>query len=123
MSVGARSTDGFTTLETLVAFTILALVLGAASQSIGLSARSLARANQSVDAAQRALDLVALETARAARLPAPVDGETGGAGWLVQRRIVQEGGRRFVALRVTIETGGVSDTFATVLPLQTTGAR
>lgn len=118
-----RSIDGFTTLETVVAFTILALVLGAASQSIALSARSLARAHHSVDAAELARELVAHEAAGVAGGRAAVDGETDGDGWTVERRIVREGGRSFVALRVSIDNGAAPEAFVTLLPIPAADAR
>jgi len=60
---GAHSTataqDGFSILEMIVAMTILALILGIASQTIVLASRSISAARQQVEDARRLREMMA----------------------------------------------------------------
>ncbi|MDX8525892.1 prepilin-type N-terminal cleavage/methylation domain-containing protein [Mesorhizobium sp. MSK_1335] len=100
----ADSEDGFSILEMIVAMTILALVLGIASQTIVLAGRSIVKAREQVEAARKVRSIMAQYDA---------DGESGGtagldavaqSGWTVK---VQPMGAGKVKLNaIVIENSG-----------------
>ncbi|RVD12254.1 type II secretion system protein, partial [Mesorhizobium sp. M4B.F.Ca.ET.017.02.2.1] len=54
-----NSEDGFSILEMIVAMTILALVLGIASQTIVLAGRSIVKAREEMEAARKVRAIMA----------------------------------------------------------------
>lgn len=82
----AESQAGFTLLETIVAFVILSIVLGAATLSISYSARLYQRADRIRAANQLAERLVAERFDTGLDQQGGEDGREGELGWHIRRR-------------------------------------
>lgn len=108
--------DGFSVLEMIVAMTILALVLGTASQSILLASRSIAAAKRKLEAARIVRIMLA-------------DYETGARttvqpGWRLQTRTIEVAKAKFTAIIVEKTDGAFrSEPFLTFMPAPDTGAQ
>ena len=78
--------DGFTLLETIVAFVILSMVLGAATLSVSYSARLYHRADQIRAANQLAEQLIAERFERGPNQPRQEAGREGDLAWAIRRQ-------------------------------------
>ncbi|BBD40255.1 general secretion pathway protein GspI [Aminobacter sp. Y103A] len=90
---------GFSVLEMIVAFTILALVLGMVSQSIALARRNIVTAEaqlRSIKELREAILLHQLGSAAENTNPA----QTGLAGFHTEEREIDIGGSHIIALRI-----------------------
>lgn len=87
--------DGFSILEMIVAMTILALVLGIASQSIVLASRSIAVAKRQAEAARTVRVMLADYEAQI---------HTAQSGWTLKTRTIDVSKARVTA--VVIESSG-----------------
>lgn len=107
--------DGFSILEMIVAMTILALVLGIASQSIVLASRSIAAARRQVEAARTVRVMLADYEARA-RTTAQSD-------WTLKTRTIEVAKAKVTAVIIE-KTGGAfpGGPFLTFVPVQDPGA-
>lgn len=105
------SEDGFSILEMIVAMTILALVLGVASQSIVLASRSIAAAKRQVETARTVRVMLADYEARAQTVAQP--------GWTLKTRTIDVAKARVTAVLIE-KPGGASPggPFLTFVPAQ-----
>jgi general secretion pathway protein I len=104
------SEDGFSILEMIVAMTILALVLGIASQSIVLASRSIAIAKTQIEAARAARVMLA-------DYEAGTDSERVQTGWRLQARPITVSKAKMVAV-VIARTNGAGQPFLTFVPVK-----
>lgn len=105
------SEDGFSILEMIVAMTILALVLGIASQSIVLASRSIAVARSQVEAARTVRMMLADYEARAQTTAQP--------GWTLKTRTIDVSKARVTAVLIEKPGGAFpSGPFLTFVPAQ-----
>jgi general secretion pathway protein I len=111
----ANNEDGFSILEMIVAMTILALVLGVASQTIVLASRSIVAAREQTEAAR---------TVRAIMAQYDTDAEIGGtagidaiaqSGWTITVQPMGTGKAKLDAI-VIEKTGAAAGTFLTFMP-------
>ncbi|TPM16323.1 prepilin-type N-terminal cleavage/methylation domain-containing protein [Mesorhizobium sp. B2-3-5] len=107
--------DGFSILEMIVAMTILALVLGIASQTIVLASRSIVTAREQVEAARKLRAIMAQYDAGndgAAKLDGIAQ-----SGWTLKTYPVDVAKAKMSA--IVIEKGGAggSGSFLTFLPV------
>ncbi|TPM32785.1 prepilin-type N-terminal cleavage/methylation domain-containing protein [Mesorhizobium sp. B2-3-4] len=115
----ANSEDGFSILEMIVAMTILALVLGIASQTIVLASRSIVKAREQVEAARKVRAIMAqydadTESGTTAGLDAVAR-----SGWTV--KVQPMGGPKAKITAIVIENGGAgagSQSFVTFMPVR-----
>lgn len=115
----ANSEDGFSILEMIVALTILALVLGIASQTVVLASRSIVKAREQVEAARKVRAIMAQYDA---------DAESGGtagldavakSGWMVKVQPMGDAKAKITA--IVIENSGASggnQSFLTFMPVR-----
>lgn len=103
--------DGFSILEMIVAMTILALVLGIASQSIVLASRSIAAAKRQVEAARTVRVMLADYEARV-QATAP-------SGWTLKTRTIEMSKAKVTAVLIE-KTGGAfpGGPFLTFVPVR-----
>ncbi|WP_095198074.1 PulJ/GspJ family protein [Mesorhizobium carmichaelinearum] len=110
-SFPSSSEDGFSILEMIVAMTILALVLGIASQSIVLASRSIAAAKRQVEAARTVRMMLADYQARAQTTAQP--------GWTLKTRTIDVSKARVTAVLIEKPGGAFpSGPFLTFVPAQ-----
>ncbi|TGP85421.1 MULTISPECIES: prepilin-type N-terminal cleavage/methylation domain-containing protein [unclassified Mesorhizobium] len=108
--------DGFSILEMIVAMTILALVLGIASQTIVLASRSIVIAREQMEAARKVRAIMAQYDAGAE------SGGTAGldaiaqSGWTVKIQPMGDGKAKLDA--IVIEKSGAAGTFLTFMPVR-----
>jgi len=108
--------EGFSILEMIVAMTILALVLGIASQSIVLASRSIAAAKRQVEAARTVRMMLADYEARAQTTAQP--------GWTLKTRTIDVAKARVTAVLIEKPGGAFpSGPFLTFVPAQGPAAR
>ncbi|ESW89439.1 type II secretion system GspH family protein [Mesorhizobium sp. C416B] len=100
------SEDGFSILEMIVAMTILALVLGIASQSIVLASRSIAIAKAQIEAARAARIMLS-------EYEAGTDSRR--SGWQLQTRPIVVSKTKMVAV-VIGRSNGAGQPFLTFVP-------
>ena len=105
------SEDGFSILEMIVAMTILALVLGIASQSIVLASRSIASAKRQVEAARTVRLMLADYEAQVQPVTQP--------GWVLKTRRIEMSKAKVTAV-VIEKTGGAfpGGPFLTFVPVR-----
>jgi general secretion pathway protein I len=110
-SLQPSSEDGFSILEMIVAMTILALVLGLASQSIVLASRSIAAAKRQVEAARTVRMMLADFEARTQTVAQP--------GWALKTRTIDLAKAKVTAVLIE-NTGGAfpGGPFLTFVPAQ-----
>lgn len=102
--------DGFTVLEMIVALTILALVLGLASQTIVMASRSVSAGNTRYqDASEIHALLAQLDSSGHQR-------EETFSGWLVKKQPLEIGGQKLIALTIEKKTGGPASRILTFYP-------
>ena len=106
------SEDGFSILEMIVAMTILALVLGIASQSIVLASRSIAIAKAQIEAARAARVMLADYEAGTSG-----SGERVQSGWRLQARPITVSKAKMAAV-VIARTNGAGQPFLTFVPVK-----
>ncbi|TSE10964.1 prepilin-type N-terminal cleavage/methylation domain-containing protein [Mesorhizobium intechi] len=105
------SEDGFSILEMIVAMTILALVLGIASQSIVLASRSIAAAKRQVEAARTVRMMLADYEARAQTAAQP--------GWTLKTRTIDVAKAKVTAVLIEKPGGAFpGGPFLTFVPAQ-----
>ena len=105
------SADGFSILEMIVAMTILALVLGVASQSIVLASRSIAAAKRQVEAARTVRVMLADYEARAQTVAQP--------GWTLKTRTIDVAKAKLTAVLIEKPGGAFpGGPFLTFVPAQ-----
>jgi len=104
--------DGFSILEMIVAMTILALVLGIASQSIVLASRSIATAKAQIEAARAARIMLADYEAGTSG-----SGERVQSGWRLQTRPIMVSKAKMAAV-VIARTNGAGQPFLTFVPVK-----
>ena len=111
----ASSEDGFSILEMIVAMTILALVLGIASQSIVLASRSIAAAKRQVEAARTVRMILADYEAHVQ----PMAQTTTQTGWTLKTRTMDVSKAKVTAVLIE-KTGGAfpGRPFLTFVPVQ-----
>lgn len=113
---GTAGQDGFSILEMIVAMTILALVLGIASQAIVLASRSIAVAREQVEDARRLREMMANYEA-GGQHPVGTDNITS-SGWILKTREVDVSRTKMTA--VVVEQSGAAGkrngSFLTFLP-------
>ncbi|MER9934325.1 prepilin-type N-terminal cleavage/methylation domain-containing protein [Mesorhizobium sp. M0088] len=107
--------DGFSILEMIVAMTILALVLGIASQSIVLASRSITAAKRQVEAARTVRVMLTDYEARV-QTTAPF-------GWTLKTRTIEMSKAKVTAVLIE-KTGGAfpGGPFLTFVPVREPGA-
>ena len=110
---GPSSEDGFSILEMIVAMTILALVLGIASQSIVLASRSIATAKAQIEAARAARIMLAEYEAGTNG-----SGERVQSGWRLQARPIMVSSKAKMAAVVIARTNGAGQPFLTFVPVK-----
>ena len=105
--------DGFSILEMIVAMTILALVLGIASQSIVLASRSINAAKRQVEAARTVRVMLADYEAR------PMAQTTAPSGWTLKTRTIEMSKAKVTAVLIE-RTGGAfqGQPFLTFVPVR-----
>ena len=107
----SSSEAGFSILEMIVAMTILALVLGIASQSIVLASRSIAAAKRQVEAARTVRMMLADYEARAQTVAQP--------GWTLKTRTIDVSKARVIAVLIEKPDGAFpGGPFLTFVPAQ-----
>jgi len=106
------SEDGFSILEMIVAMTILALVLGIASQSIVLASRSIAIAKGQIEAARAARIMLSEYEAGTDR-----SGERVRSGWQLQARPIMVSKAKMAAV-VIARSNGAGQPFLTFVPVK-----
>ena len=113
--IPANSEDGFSILEMIVAMTILALILGIASQTIVLAGRSIVAAREQTEAARNVRAIMAQYDA---------DAESGGtagldaiaqSGWTIKVQPMGTGKVKLDAILIE-KTGPAAGTFLTFVP-------
>jgi general secretion pathway protein I len=111
----AASEDGFSILEMIVAMTILALVLGIASQSIVLASRSIAAAKRQVEAARTVRVMLADYEAQVQPMAQP----TTQSGWTLKTRTIDVSKAKVTAVLIE-KSGGAfpGGPFLTFVPVQ-----
>lgn len=110
------SQDGFSILEMIVAMTILALVLGTASQSILLASRSIAAAKRQMEAA-RTVRIMLADYETGAQTPVQ-------PGWSLQTRTIEVAKGKLTAIIVEKTEGAFhSAPFLTFMPAQDNAAQ
>lgn len=102
--------DGFTLLEMIVALTILALVLGLASQTVVMASRSISVGNS------RYKDAVGIRTALAHLESSDEKDDETSSGWLIKKRSLDIGGQKLLALIIERKDGGPTDSVLTFYP-------
>lgn len=115
--------EGFTILEMVVAMTILALLLGIASQSIVLASRSVAIAQEKVEEARQ---LRALMANYDAGIQSTDDlGTLAGSGWVLRAVPVDVAGTGMTAVIVERRdaSGLRGSSFLTFVPDRSAGKR
>ena len=114
-STQAASEDGFSILEMIVALTILALVLGIASQSIVLASRSIAAAKRQVEAARTVRVMLADYEAKVQ----PMAQAATPPGWTLKTRTIDVSKAKVTAVLIE-KTGGAfpGGLFLTFVPVQ-----
>ncbi|AZO32538.1 type II secretion system protein [Mesorhizobium sp. M1B.F.Ca.ET.045.04.1.1] len=109
-----NSEDGFSILEMIVAMTILALVLGIASQTIVLAGRSIVKAREEMEAARKVRAIMAQYYAAESGATAGLDA-IAQSGWTV--KIQPMGGAKAKLDAIVIEnSGAAAGTFLTFMP-------
>ncbi|PZV40020.1 PulJ/GspJ family protein [Mesorhizobium kowhaii] len=113
------SEDGFSILEMIVAMTILALVLGIASQSIVLASRSIAAAKRQVEAARTVRVMLADYEAQVQ----PMAQTTTQPGWTLKTRTIDVSKAKVTAVLIE-KSGGAfpGGPFLTFVPAQDAAA-
>jgi type II secretion system protein I len=115
----AGPSAGFTLIEVLVAFGILALVVGSAMVSISYSSRLFGRADEVRRAEVLAESLIAEKFTRAPGQAEHESGTTAGLRWTVTRAVRSEdpaGGTRVIDFNLELATqkGRMIDRYSTV---------
>lgn len=115
-SAGSRRARGFSLLEVLAAFVVLALIMTVMLRSLGLSTRSSALSAAHAEAARRAENLLAAAELNAALQPGVSNGVLEGRWrWRQEVSVYEEAGRDFSAatnfrpLRVVVEVAWTRD--------------
>ncbi|MGF7005736.1 PulJ/GspJ family protein [Aminobacter sp. BE322] len=103
MRTHAPGDEGFTVLEMIVAFMILALAMGLISQSIVLSRRAIVAAETEQRSIRELRGILAKLQAGDVSLEAGSD-EFGDI-WKIERRLLNTDGTALVALRITRNVG------------------
>ncbi|CCV09527.1 General secretion protein I [Mesorhizobium metallidurans STM 2683] len=112
--------DGFSILEMIVAMTILALILGIASQSIVMASRSIAAAKAQVEAARTVRTILADYQANIGLQTSATD-DPMPSGWSLKARKIEVSKAKITA--ILIEKTGASgaargEPFLTFVPAQ-----
>ncbi|TIQ16775.1 MAG: prepilin-type N-terminal cleavage/methylation domain-containing protein [Mesorhizobium sp.] len=120
----ASGEDGFSILEMIVAVTILALVLGIASQSIVMASRSIAAAKAQVEAVRAVRTMLADYDANTESSAVGSEHLTQ-SGWSLKTRKIEVSRAKITA--IVIERTGVAGaarggTFLTFVPEQDLGS-
>ncbi|MER9614264.1 prepilin-type N-terminal cleavage/methylation domain-containing protein [Mesorhizobium sp. M0207] len=116
--------DGFSILEMIVAMTILALVLGIASQSIVMASRSIAVAKTQVEAARAVRAMLADYQANAGLNSIPSDAAQ--PGWSLKTRTIEISNAKLTAIiieRTGAAGAGRGEPFLTFVPVQDTNSQ
>ncbi|WP_217568744.1 type II secretion system protein J [Mesorhizobium sp. GbtcB19] len=117
-----NSEDGFSILEMIVAMTILALILGIASQTIVLAGRSIVAAREQMESARKVRAIMAqydtdAESSATAALDAIAQ-----SGWTIRVQPMGTGKAKLNAV-VIEKAGAVAGTFLTFMPAKRQGSQ
>jgi general secretion pathway protein I len=107
--------DGFSILETIVAMTILALVLGIASQSIVMASRGIAVAKAQVEAARTVRAMLADYQANA-EPQANASADPTRSGWTLNARQIETSRAKITAIIIEKTGAGGGEPFLTFVP-------
>ncbi|CDX21265.1 General secretion protein I [Mesorhizobium plurifarium] len=107
--------DGFSILEMIVAMTILALILGIASQTIVLASRSIVMAREQMEAARKVREIVAQYDAGADSSGAAGFDTFAQSGWAIKVQPIGDGKAKLDAI-VIERSGTAAGTFLTFMP-------
>ncbi|MER8761478.1 MULTISPECIES: type II secretion system protein [unclassified Mesorhizobium] len=116
--------DGFSILEMIVAMTILALVLGIASQSIVMASRSISVAKAQVEAARAVHAMLADYQTNAGSNSIPSDPAQ--PGWSLKTRTIEISNAKLTAIiieRTGAAGAGRGEPFLTFVPVQDTDSQ
>ncbi|WP_352684822.1 type II secretion system protein [Mesorhizobium sp. M0184] len=116
--------DGFSILEMIVAMTILALVLGIASQSIVMASRSIAVAKAQVEAARAVREMLADHQAGLGSNSIASDAAQ--PGWSLKTRTIEVAKAKLTAIiidRTGAAGAGRGEPFLTFVPVQDTDSQ
>ncbi|MER8734491.1 type II secretion system GspH family protein [Mesorhizobium sp. M1227] len=116
--------DGFSILEMIVAMTILALVLGIASQSIVMASRSIAVAKAQVEAARAVREMLADHQAGLGSNSTASDPAQ--PGWSLKTRTIEISNAKLTAIiieRTGAAGAGRGEPFLTFVPVQDTNSQ
>lgn len=106
---------GFTVLETIVAMTILALMLAIATQSIVLASRSVASARNQAEAAfQLRAQLASFEAIGTSTGDSDTASPDMGTDWRLQE--IDIGGRKMIAIQTSGQVHQNGPSFLTFIP-------
>ncbi|MFK0693147.1 type II secretion system protein J [Mesorhizobium sp. IMUNJ 23033] len=120
-AASASDEDGFSILEMVVAMTILALVLGIASQSIVVASRSIAAARAEVEAARTMRAVLADFEANAGTNAA---GELTQSGWRLKARTIEVSKAKLAAIVIAKTSGATpGGPFLTFVPVKDAGPK
>ncbi|MCP9229988.1 type II secretion system GspH family protein [Mesorhizobium sp. LMG 17147] len=111
--------DGFSILEMIVAMTILALVLGIASQSIVTASRSIAVAKEQVEAARAIRAMLANYQARGGS----ADMDMTQPSWSLKTHTIEVSKAKLTAIVIEGSGGGGGAPFLTFVPGQDTNSQ
>jgi len=109
------SQDGFSILEMIVAMTILALVLGIASQTIVLASRSIVTAREQVEAARKVRTIMAQYDVDAASGDSGRLDALAQSGWTIKVQPMNAGKAKLDAIVIENSQAG-SAPFLTFMP-------
>ncbi|QPC90766.1 type II secretion system protein J [Mesorhizobium sp. INR15] len=116
MPTNSSSEDGFSILEMIVAMTILALVLGIASQTIVLASRSIVTAREQVEAARKIRAIMAEYNGEAGTEGAAKMDGIAQSGWTLKAYPVDVAKAKMSAVVIEKSGAGTSGSFLTFLP-------
>lgn len=114
--------DGFSILEMIVAMTILALVLGIASQSIVIASRGIAVAKAQVEAARTVRAMLADYQANAG-LQANAPADPTRSGWTLNAREIEISRAKITAIIIEKTGAGAGAPFLTFVPARDVGTQ
>ncbi|MBZ9768406.1 MULTISPECIES: prepilin-type N-terminal cleavage/methylation domain-containing protein [unclassified Mesorhizobium] len=115
------SEDGFSILEMIVAMSILALVLGIASQTIVLASRSFVTAREQVEAARKVREIMAQYDSDAGIGGTAGLDAIGQSGWTVKTQPIGDGKAKLDAIIIE-KSGAGAGTFLTFMPARRQGS-